>query len=208
MVPSYRPFNICFSLERLAKQRYLANSTSANPDNPTAAPGALFNTQPMAMFSDQTNSPASSAPEPPSTRPQNTNIRTGECSHGTQHQAPRPSRMKHQEYKTVSPGEDPEDARSSTEVEDLDESNIDDGGGWTGHRNRNGRKAPARKRVCVSILEVLEYLRETTFRFTVLLSLVLIIRKQYQTPSIQLQVGSDHKSRGPYRQSPHCPSRH
>lgn len=123
------------------------------------------------------------------------------------HQAPRQRKMNHQEYKTVSLGEDPEDARSSTEVDD-DESNSHDGAGWRGRLNRKGRKGPASKRVCVSILEVLQYLREITFQFTVLLLLVLIIRKQDETPSVQLQVGSDHKSRGPYRQSPHCPSRH
>lgn len=115
--------------------------------------------------------------------------------------------MNHQEYKTVSLGEDREDARSSTEVDD-DESNSHDGAGWRGHLNRKGRKGPASKRVCVSIFEVLQYLREITFQFSVLLLLALIIRKQGEAPSVQLQVGSDHKSRGPYRRSPHCPSRH
>lgn len=115
-------------------------------------------------------------------------------------------RMKHKEYKTVSLGEDPEDPRSSTEV-DHDESNIDDGSGCREHPNRNGRKAPAGKRVCVSILEILEYLRQTTFQFSVLLLLALIIRKQGEAPSVQLQVGSDHKSRDPYRQSLHYSSK-
>ncbi|KAK0738679.1 hypothetical protein B0T18DRAFT_422581, partial [Schizothecium vesticola] len=115
--------------------------------------------------------------------------------HASYHQTPPQRRMDYQEYKTVSLGEDPEDARSSTEV-DHDESRINDGDGWTVHLNRSGRKSSSRRRV--STIQILRGILDMAYRLAILVLLVLLLRREGATPPIQLQVGSDHTGRGPH----------
>ena len=100
--------------------------------------------------------------------------------------------MDHKEYQTISLGGDPEDGRSSTEV-DHDEVQM-------GYQERQRETGAWQKRKRhLRTFQFWRGLLDTGLLLTILTLLVLLLRKEGTTAPEQLQVGSEYMGGKPHR---------